>query len=360
MKGRTVDRVSSLKLHRKATQHTHTIMFYYCYIICFIACECFGLVSQCGDLVTELKGVLGQPFYFEKVALELKYDHLTLQQTIKNQRTNLLIYSHSTTTEERYRYNEGNSSFEILKLQREDQGTYEIKVTNGSTETFCKYDLKVYEMINNVTVNVTHSLQNDSCMVTMDCVPQTGDNITFGWIINQTDLHYKLLNSTVRLCVTKDNATSTYTCQAENPVSRVSRKVNLMEICGMRPAASVNNFDPKYLPIGLLAVIIIVIVGILIRKIINRKIGKLHIHPQSPLRMPPPSNPELEAVATEGLNTVYAAVQKKELSATSPNQVPSEPVKQVPITVYDNVKRKKSEDNYTTVYELAGPCTIDP
>ncbi|XP_077320292.1 signaling lymphocytic activation molecule-like [Lithobates pipiens] len=359
MKGCTVDRVSSL--HRQETQNTHTIMFYFCYIICFFARGCFGLVSQCGGLVTELKGALGQPFHFEKVVLELKSEILMLQQTTENQRKNLLTYPQvPTIPNERYRYNEGNTSFEILKLQRMDQGTYEIRVINGSTETFCKYDLKVYEKINNVTVNLTHSLQNDSCVVTMDCVPQTGDNITFGWIINQTDLHYKLLNSTLRVWVTKDDATSTYTCQAENPVSKVSRKVNLMEICGMRPAASVNNFDPKYLIIGLLAVITIMIVGILIRKILNRKIGKLHIHPRFPPRMPPPPNPALEPVATQSLNTVYAAVQKKELSATSPNQVPSESVKQVAITVYDKVKRKKSEDNYTTVYELAGPCIADP
>lgn len=340
-------------------------MFYFCYIICFIAHGCFGLVSQCSDLVTELKGALGQPFHFEKVVLELKSESLVLQRIFKNKRKNLLPYSQSPqvpriSNDTRYRYNGGNTSFEILKLQRKDQGMYEIKVINGSTETFCKYDLKVYEKINNVTVNLTHSLQNDSCMVTMDCVPQTGDNITFGWIMNQTDLHYKLLNSTLRVWVTKDNATSTYTCQAENPVSKVSRKVNLMEICGMRPGASINKFDPKYLIIGLLAVITIVIVGILIRKILKRKIGKLHIHSRCPPRMPPPPNPALETVATQSLNTVYAAVQKKELSATSPNQVPSEPVMQAAITVYDNVKRKKSEDNYTTVYELAGPCTVDP
>ncbi|XP_018430033.1 PREDICTED: SLAM family member 6 [Nanorana parkeri] len=333
-------------------------MFYFC-CICFIVGNCFGLASQCGDSAIELNGELGRPFTFEKVVLKNGSETLTLQRTNKNQRNILLTYSQTSreprlSPDGRYRYNMENSSFEILELQREDKGMYEIRVAHGSIETFCKYDLKVYEKINNVMVNVTHSLQNDTCIVTMDCVPQTGDNMTFSWTEDQKDLHYN--NNSLLIRIPKDNATRNYSCRAENPVSSGSSEVNLMEICSKTPAASVNYYGLIYLITGVLAgILFIAIVGVLMRKRFNRKIGKHSMHPP---QMPPPPNPASHTIPTPTMNTVYAAVQKKEMGITRPNEVPSEPVRQVALTLYDRVRRPESEDNPSTVYELAGPIRM--
>ncbi|KAM5129457.1 signaling lymphocytic activation molecule-like [Mantella aurantiaca] len=359
MKGCSVERVRSFA----GRQRNKPIekMFYGCCIICFVARSCFGLAPQCDDSVSELKGTLGEPFLFERVALELKYDSLTLQQANKNTRTKLIIYSQTSDVSnksynEGYRYNQDKAAFEILELQRKDQGMYEIMVNYGSKDTFCIYDLKVYEKITNVSIKVTHNLQNDSCVVTMDCVLQSGDNVTFSWTEDQKDLHQSSRSLIVHIA--NDNSSSNYSCRAENPVSSGSSEVCLMNLCSVTSAESVIHFDLKFLLIGLLGLILIVIVGILIRKRLKQKIGNLPIR-CSPQQMNLSPNIPSETVEAEPISTVYLNVQKKVSSTPRENDVPSQPVKQVPITFYDRVQRKKSEENDKTVYELAGPCTVD-
>ncbi|XP_072284288.1 signaling lymphocytic activation molecule-like [Pyxicephalus adspersus] len=329
-------------------------MFYF-FIICFIAYSCFGLLSACSDSVIRLNGTLGQRFTFQSVPFEPESESLTLQLTDKNKRESLLIYNQrlrepTISPDARFTYNKEKSSFEILQLQRENQGRYDITIKNGRSEISCKYDLKVYEKITNVVINITQNVQNDSCIVTMDCFPRTGDNVTFSWTNDQMNFTHN--HNRLTVYIPNDNTTRTYHCHVENPVSKSSHEVNLktyFELCSKTAAKSVDYSYLIFLIIGLF--VIVEIVAILIKKRLNRKkIGKLHIQPQSPPRLPP--NPE-ETVTS--LNTVYAVVQKKEL-----NEVRPEPFPSGIITVYGKVQKKESEDNLTMIYELAGPSTVHP
>ncbi|XP_075048101.1 signaling lymphocytic activation molecule-like [Mixophyes fleayi] len=235
-----------------------------------------------------------------------------------------------TSNDARYQYEERDSTIYIHELQREDEGVYELTVKFSKDEWFCKIDLKVYEQITNLSVDMTHVFQNDSCVVSMNCVIQTGDDVTFSWTQDQKTLSHD--RSILVIEVTPANASSWYTCIAKNPVSERNSTVRFPAKCNPTPVESEEKFDPAYVIYAVIAVLGVIAAACII-KVFRPKIGNFTVHPvSSPKRHTAPE--PISEQTHQSVTTIYASVQKREISGNNTTATDVCPI--------------------STIYELAG------
>ncbi|XP_068109616.1 SLAM family member 5-like [Hyperolius riggenbachi] len=192
------------------------------------------------------------------------------------------------------------------------------------------------EEIASLRIDISHSPQNDSCVVTMNCVLQGGNYVTFSWTRDQEDLHHN--SSILVIPVTRQNANSTFSCKAQNPVSSNWSRITLQQHCKPIAEPYINNNIIIYIAtcstIALLLVATLII-GILSRRYCIAKGKSIMQTTDQQQRQPHPvSQPVTLPVAEFGqhVHTVYAKVHKKESLDNIPN----------------------------TVYALAGPMKAEP
>ncbi|XP_063803124.1 signaling lymphocytic activation molecule-like [Pseudophryne corroboree] len=316
-------------------------MFCAWYLLCLMTTRCFGNSALCGNK-TRLYGTLGQSQVFVQLNMEAGSESLVIRKVQENYKTKLLHYNLKTkvvdTDDSRFQYNESCGSVSLLRLQRGDEGVYELTVEINKTERFCNFDLKIYEQIAQLSASVTGGLQNDSCVVTMNCSVEMGDDVSFSWTQDQKTLSHN--SSTLVIGITPDNANSSYTCRAKNPVSELSSTLRLTETCSPTQAKSPVNFDLIYI-ISATVAIILMITLVFIIKVCLHKIGHFTRPPViSPKR---PQAPEPTPVPTnQAISTIYAAVQKRETLSPRNNA-----------TATGNIP-------ISTVYDLAGPSNAIP
>lgn len=298
-----------------------------------------------GDI--QLNGTLGKSLVlFQLHEIHQDYKTLSLKYTQNQSKRKLLIYHLKSRKQDelpnitlsKYKFDRKHNAVMIHNLQKDDEKDYEILVEkkNGDEE-FCNIKVKVYEQISNLTVSVTEDSQNDTCKVTMECLMQTGEDVTFSWMKDDETLSHN--SSTLEINITNDNANSTFRCTAKNSVSEHSSNYTLSSACN--PVKDDNHHGlilyilvPTFI---LLAIIVTVIIVIVIRKLRNKDmfLKRCISPPSSSQSRPAPPEPVSEETP-EAVHTVYAIVRKPENQRT-----PSIESKSLP---------------FSSVYELAGPC----
>ncbi|XP_056401942.1 CD48 antigen-like [Hyla sarda] len=292
------------------------------------------------DIVIKLDGILGEPLVLYTLPSKLENETLLLKHTEGSSRKTLLKYNRKPLNNPKYQFNENNGSVVIHNLQKDDEKKYELLLEkeNGEEE-FCNIRVKVYERISNLRVTVTEDSLNDTCMVTMNCLMDTGENVTLGWRKDDKNLSHE--GSTLEIGITSDNANSTYTCNAKNPVSEQSSNHTLSSACNPDKENSHHGLI-LYISVWAFTVVLtIIVVTVVLKKQCNEGMytkrcishpngGQSRPSDQVPQGRPPAPNPVSEHTHAD-INTVYSEVNKTE------NPVPENPIQS------------------SSVYDLAGP-----
>ncbi|XP_053561137.1 signaling lymphocytic activation molecule isoform X2 [Bombina bombina] len=218
----------------------------------------------------------------------------------------------------RYRFNEEHGTLEIIKTKKEDEGEYELVVLTSGLENVNNLHIEIYELISNLSIDMTQNQENASCLITLNCTLQSGDRVTYSWIQNQEVLNTN--SSVLQITVTSDTANSTYTCKASNPVSENTTVATPWMKCNFKTEQTKHSFLVYAVVITVVALLFFLL--IILWRHYSKKTGKHVLNSQGPA---PREEPEPQAV-----NTVYSTVQK-----------PQPPISPVQTT--------------QTVYELAGP-----
>ncbi|XP_044128137.1 signaling lymphocytic activation molecule-like isoform X2 [Bufo gargarizans] len=315
----------------------------------YVIAVCHIGESHLCDQVIQLNGSLGKPLVLYQLRMMPEYQTLSLTTTNKTTKIpflvydlieNQIMYPKANISDSRYQFKRDSSSVIIPKLQKDDEKKYELSVQRKDFFSLvCEIELKVYEQISNLTVSVTEDSRNDTCNVTMECLMKTGDDVTFIWMKDNKTLSHN--GSTLEISIATDNANSIFRCTATNPVSEGWSEHTLSSACNPN---NDNGFPDimfyilgSSLPILVTMVAIIVIVIVIIKKKRKRDIySKRCVNPPSiPESRPPVPEPASEQ-RPEGIQTVYAIVQKPKNQSIS-----SDASKSLP---------------FSSVYELAGPC----
>ncbi|XP_075139651.1 uncharacterized protein LOC142214611 [Leptodactylus fuscus] len=302
-----------------------------------------GESKLCDKSAITLNGILGKSLVLYQLPKDLKYERLTLKSINTDRRKKFLVYDPKTGTQspnisrEKFQFNKETSSVMIHKLQKDDEKDYELLVdVSDGEEDFCNFELKIYEQISNLTVSVTEDSQNNTCKVTMKCQMRTGENVTFSWMKDDESLGHD--SSTLQISISNDNANSTYTCTARNPVSEASSHHQLSSACN--PEKDVGHFGLFLYILISLCVVLIVVAIMGVTKCCNKAMYTKQCtnHSSTPQSRPPPPEPVSEPV-TEPNQTVYGQVEKPK------HESPKMP--------------EPSTPSMSSVYELAGPCRND-
>ncbi|XP_075700680.1 uncharacterized protein LOC142665030, partial [Rhinoderma darwinii] len=300
----------------------------------------------CEDFL-KLNGTLGKSLTLYRLHVLKEYETLSLKYITNKTKKKLLVHNLGSNKSQHLpnishnKYQFKDSSVLIHHLQKDDEKDYELLAeTKNGDEDFCNIKVKVYEQISHLTVNVTEDSQNNTCKITMKCLVQTGENVTFSWMMDEKNLSDN--SSTLEVRITSDNAKSTYRCTAKNPVSERSGDHTLSSACN--PDKD-NHQDDNHLLIYILVItpivlVIIVVVIVVILKRCNRGMcSKQYNDPASISQSRPPApTPVLEQTHEDPLS-VYAKVQKPENPRISSLESKNPPV--------------------SSVYELAGSCRYD-
>ncbi|XP_040268242.1 SLAM family member 7 isoform X2 [Bufo bufo] len=311
----------------------------------YVIAVCHIGESHLCNQVIQLNGSLGKPLVLYQLRMMPEYETLYLTTTNTTAKIpflvyhlikNLTIYPEANDSGGRYQFKRDSSSVIIPKLQKDDEKKYELSVQRKDFVWFvCEIELKVYEQISNLTVSVTEDSRNDTCNVTMKCLMKTGDDVTFSWMKDNKTLSHN--GSTLEISITTDNANSIFRCTATNPVSEGWSEHTLSSACNPN---NDNGFPDILFYIlvssSLILVAIIVIVIVMIKKKSKRDIYLMRCvkPPSMPESRPPVPEPASEQ-RPEGIQTVYAIVQKPKNQSIS-----SDASKSLP---------------FSSVYELAGP-----
>ncbi|XP_071971052.1 uncharacterized protein [Engystomops pustulosus] len=285
-------------------------------LLFFVAFGHFGECKLCD--VIRLNGALGKPWVLYRLPKEEKYERVHLKYTEDNTRKRLLEYNLLTHTRHdnsdgRYHFNELDSSVVIQRLQKDDERDLELTAENGNGEHLCRIQLRAYEEISNLTVSVTEDAQNNTCRVTMRCLVQTGENVTFSWMKDGEDLSHH--SSTLQISISSYNANSTYRCTARNPISQESSEHTLFSACS-QPQDMCSKGDNN--------------------------------SPNNPPSRPPPRQPVSEQ-RQDNIHTVYSEVKKPK--ASTRGQPPG---------AERSGQQRIPASTFSSVYELAGPCRDHP
>ncbi|XP_071971053.1 uncharacterized protein [Engystomops pustulosus] len=205
------------------------------------------------------------------------------------------------------------------------------------------------EEISNLTVSVTEDAQNNTCRVTMRCLVQTGENVTFSWMKDGEDLSHH--SSTLQISISSYNANSTYRCTARNPISQESSEHTLFSACSQPQDKSLLDVIlVAVLPPILLIVVIIMVLIVLKRKHCPKDMCSKgdNNSPNNPPSRPPPRQPVSEQ-RQDNIHTVYSEVKKPK--ASTRGQPPG---------AERSGQQRIPASTFSSVYELAGPCRDHP
>ncbi|XP_025929681.1 signaling lymphocytic activation molecule [Apteryx rowi] len=132
--------------------------------------------------------------------------------------------------QEKTRFHRANFSLEILNTSRQDRQLYEYIISKGRDETVWQIQLEVYEPVSAPRIQVlSRTLANGSCTVTLECVAERGDRVSYSW---GGTWHLCAGNgSLLHLSYSLRNGSLACACTAANAVSRRAVAFNASE-CG--------------------------------------------------------------------------------------------------------------------------------
>ncbi|NWS78030.1 SLAF1 protein, partial [Crotophaga sulcirostris] len=122
----------------------------------------------------------------------------------------------------RARFHKLNFSLEILNTSRQDQQLYEYIASKGQEENVWQIKLEVYEPVSNPSIQILNwTLANGSCTVTLNCMAERGDNVSYSWGSQDTNTSGLCSHnsSLLHLSYPLQNTSIPCACTASNPIS---------------------------------------------------------------------------------------------------------------------------------------------
>ncbi|XP_012584430.1 PREDICTED: signaling lymphocytic activation molecule [Condylura cristata] len=228
--------------------------------------------------------------------------------------------------ENRYQFHLEDLSLEILESKKEDEGWYTMtQEENVSVQLFC-LQLKLYEQVSTPEIKVvSHTQENGNCSLTLDCLVETGDQVTVGWreVAGAHPLSPAIGSNRLHLTLGPQHADNTYICTVSNPISNRSQAFHAGHKC-----MKSGELTPQWglyagLVLGGIIGVVMIIQAVIL--LLRRK-GKID-HNQPTM---------------EGKNrTIYAQVQKSGSVHKKPDPLPA-------------------QDPCTTIYVAAAEPVLEP
>ncbi|XP_063295381.1 SLAM family member 5-like [Pelobates fuscus] len=132
-------------------------------------------------------------------------------------------------------YGTADGSLHFTKLTSEDQGEYRANILTDPGNKQCdqRYDLRVFRKLEDKDIEIDYIARNGTCVNTFLCKIDVSD-VTITWNSQSSSK----INVTDGLLYVSDTNAS-YTCTAQNPVSTISKTVNLEEYCNKEPEVTI-------------------------------------------------------------------------------------------------------------------------
>ncbi|XP_019412329.1 PREDICTED: signaling lymphocytic activation molecule-like [Crocodylus porosus] len=158
---------------------------------------------------------------------------------------------------QRIRFHPTNFSLEIMETSKQDEETYTFTGTQGAVEKVLSLRLEVYEEVSVPIIQVNKSLSNKSCTLTLNCMAEKGDNMTYCWSCPERHATWPCLHngSLFNLSLGLWETSLTCVCTVSNPVSRYSTPINASAECSVELRGSYRLQVIYILPIILIMVI---------------------------------------------------------------------------------------------------------
>ncbi|XP_025048096.1 signaling lymphocytic activation molecule [Alligator sinensis] len=155
------------------------------------------------------------------------------------------------------RFHPTNFSLEILETSRQDAEMYTFTGTRQYEEKEVHLRLEVYEEVSKPIIQVSKSLSNKSCTLTLNCTAERGDNKTYCWSCPKHDAAWPCLHngSLFNLSLNLWETDRTCTCTASNPVNHYSTHIGASAECNIESRGSGRLEVVYILPIILIMVI---------------------------------------------------------------------------------------------------------
>ncbi|XP_030397612.1 signaling lymphocytic activation molecule-like isoform X3 [Gopherus evgoodei] len=161
--------------------------------------------------------------------------------------------------EKRIKFHPENFSLEILKTRRTDAGHYEYTVNKRFEEQSLQFQLEVYERVSVPDIQmVSRTLGNESCSMTLSCVVNSGDNVTYSWNCSEGNTSQLLSynDSFLHLSFTPGEGSVSCSCTARNIVSQQTTRFSSSVECANKPGGSLRNeLVESIVPIAIVGVL---------------------------------------------------------------------------------------------------------
>ncbi|KAB0360599.1 hypothetical protein FD754_004755 [Muntiacus muntjak] len=138
-------------------------------------------------------------------------------------------------------------SLQLNNLTMADAGHYRAQITTPTSPLYTDYNLQIFRRLSNLQVaHHTKLSENSTCEIQLTCsVENPNDNVSFRWEVAGNPFH-----SEANLSVSwnpKSVNEETYTCIAENPVSKLSFSVSDKSVCKGVINGKNENLDIRWI-----------------------------------------------------------------------------------------------------------------
>ncbi|XP_078073569.1 SLAM family member 9-like isoform X2 [Mustelus asterias] len=130
-------------------------------------------------------------------------------------------------------------SLEIQTLMKSDQGFYEVNARSGQKVYEKIIELRVYERVSNLSIQIKDVSSNGICNVSLSCSVENNSNLKYSWwrgseVVTTSGSHSVTDNgTTLEVSLDRHKAKAVYNCMVKNPVSEETGSIDLAGPCNI-------------------------------------------------------------------------------------------------------------------------------
>ncbi|XP_078073574.1 SLAM family member 9-like isoform X7 [Mustelus asterias] len=134
-------------------------------------------------------------------------------------------------------------SLEIQTLMKSDQGFYEVNARSGQKVYEKIIELRVYERVSNLSIQIKDVSSNGICNVSLSCSVENNSNLKYSWwrgseVVTTSGSHSVTDNgTTLEVSLDRHKAKAVYNCMVKNPVSEETGSIDLAGPCNITEKA---------------------------------------------------------------------------------------------------------------------------
>ncbi|XP_076770601.1 CD48 antigen isoform X2 [Arvicanthis niloticus] len=138
---------------------------------------------------------------------------------------------------------ETNGALHIYNVQKEDRGSYYMRVLHETEEQW-KITLEVFDPVFKPSIEIEKTEEStDSCHLRLSCEvkdQKEDQHVDYTWYENSGPILQKNPGNVLELTVTPQNKSTFYTCQVSNPVSSKNDTVYFVPPCALARSSGVH------------------------------------------------------------------------------------------------------------------------